>query len=110
MAELFEKDQVVSGITFFDGNIDGKALNSGTIYILNELDTSRDNSKGSRTVETKCDSSEVVKRLMHLEFPLKCKVTYELRVTKAAEKMVVVDCKPLGSARIPVDDHHKKAA
>lgn len=108
MAEVFEKEQVISGVSFFDGNIDGKQLNSGTLFILQELDASRSNAKGQRTVEKKCDSAEIVKKLIHHEFPLKCRLTYEERVSKGAERMVVIDCVPLGSARMQPEQ--KKAA
>lgn len=107
MAEVFEKEQVISGVAFFDGNIDGKQLNSGTLFILQELDVSKGSAKGQRTVEKKCDGAEIVKCLMHLEFPLKCKVTYEERVSKGAERMVVIECVPIGSARLPVDPQKK---
>ncbi|SMB28123.1 conserved protein of unknown function [Sterolibacterium denitrificans] len=106
--EMFEKEQVISGVAFFDGNIDGKQLNSGTLFILQELDSSKGTAKGQRTVEKKCDSAEIVKRIQHLEFPLRCKVTYEERVSKGSERMVVVDCVPIGSARMP--DPVKKVA
>lgn len=108
MAEIFEKEQIISGVAFFDGTIDGKQLNSGTLFILQELDTSRASAKGQRTVEKRCDSAEIVRRIIHLEFPLKCKVTYEERVSKGAERMVVIDCIPISSAR--QSDPIKKAA
>jgi len=109
MAEQFEKDQVVSGVAFFDGQIDGKQLNSGTLFILQELDGKNKNAKGQRTVEKKCDSDQVVKAIMHLEFPIKCHIVYEERVSKSAEKLVVVSCRPLERART-ADGQDKKAA
>lgn len=108
MAEQFEKDQVVSGVSFFDGQIDGKQLNSGVLFILQELDTKNKNAKGQRTVEKKCDSDQVVKGIMHLEFPIKCHIVYEERVSKTAEKLVVISCRPLERAR--VEDPARKAA
>lgn len=101
MAEIFEKEQVVSGIAYFDGNIDGKQLNSGTLFILQELDNSKGTANGERTVEKKCDSADIIKRLMHNEFPLKCKITYEERVSKGAERMIVIQCVPVGPAKMP---------
>lgn len=100
--ETYEKEQVVHGVAFFDGEIDGKKLNSGTLFVKQEMDNSRGNAKGERTVEKKCDNSEIVKKLMHLEFPIKCKIVYEERVSKSAERLIVIDCVPLSSARSPV--------
>ena len=85
MSEIFEKDQVISGIAFYEGVIDGKDIKSGTLFILQELDSKNGTAKGQRTVEKRCDSPEIVKRIMHLEYPLKCRVTYEERVSKGAE-------------------------
>ena len=107
MAEIFEKDQIVEGVTFFVGTIDGKNLNSGTVFIKSEIDTSKGNAKGCRTVEYKTDS-EVVKKIIHNEYPLRCRITYEMKVTKASNSMVIVDVKPLGSA--VSGDTLKKAA
>lgn len=109
MAEVYEKEQTLSGVAFFDGSIDGKALTSGTLFILQELDTSKGMCKGQRTVEKKCDSAELVKRLIHNEFPLRCRVVYEERVSKGTERMIVIDCVPLGAAR-PSPQPHKAAA
>jgi hypothetical protein len=108
MAEQFEKEQVISGCNFFDGDIDGKKINSGTLFILSELDERRGTSKGQRTVEKPCDSADVVKPIIHHEFPLRCRVVYEERVTKSSEKMIVISCVPVGPARMPPDQ--KKVA
>ncbi len=97
MAEIFEKDQVVDGVAFFDGTIDGKTLNSGTVFIKSELDTSKGNAKGFRTVEYKADSADVIKPVLHNEFPLRCKVIYEMRVTKSSNQMVIAKITPIGS-------------
>lgn len=100
--ETYEKEQVVHGVAYFDGEIDGKKLNSGTLFVKQEMDNSRGNAKGERTVEKKCDSAEIVKRLMHLEFPIKCRIVYEERVSKSAERLIVIDCTPIGSAKTPL--------
>lgn len=113
MAEIFEKEQVLSGAAFYDGVIDGKEIKSGTLFILQELDVKNGNAKGQRTVEKRCDNADIVKALIHLEYPIKCKVTYEERVTKGAEKMVVISCIPIERATMRPDPHapvHKGAA
>lgn len=104
----FVSDAVVEGCTFFQGKLDnGNEVDSGTLYIKQPLDQKSGRAKGSRTVEEKCIDAEVAKRIMHNEFPLKCRVTYERVVTKSKETLVVADCVPIGSAVIPPE---KKAA
>lgn len=109
MAEQFEKDQVVNGISYFEGEIDGKQLNSGTLFVLQELDSKSGKAKGQRTVEKKCESSDIVKRILHLEFPITCHLVYEERVSKSSEKLIVIDCRPISSARSG-DKLEKRAA
>ena len=108
MAMQFETEAVVSGVTFFNGVIDGKELDSGTMYILEELETKNGNANGSRTTENKCASSETVKRILKNTFPCKFKLVYERQVTKGGEKLIVIDARPIGSPRIG-DEKEKKA-
>ena len=95
----FETTAMVSGVNFFNGVIEGKELDSGTLFILEELDVKNGNSKGSRTTENKAVNSEVVKRLINNEFPLKCRLVYDRQVTKNGEKMIVIDAKPVDPVR-----------
>lgn len=108
MAMQFEAEAVVNGVTFFHGVIDGKELDSGTMFILEELETKNGNAAGSRTTENKCASSETVKRILKNIFPSKFKLVYERQVTKGGEKLIVIDARPIGSSHIPAME--KKAA
>lgn len=108
MAMQFETEAVVNGVSFFHGVIDGKELDSGTMFILEELETKNDNAAGSRTTENKCASSETVKRIIKNIFPSKFRLVYERQVTKGGERLIVIDARPIGSAHIPVQD--KKVA
>lgn len=94
MAMQFETEVIVNGVTKFTGVIDGKELDSGTMFILEELDDKSGNAKGARTTENKCASSDVVKRVMHLQFPSKLKLVYERQVSKSGEKLIIIDAKP----------------
>jgi hypothetical protein len=84
----------VSGVNMFNGVIDGKEIDSATMFILEELDAKSGNSKGSRTTENRCVGSDLVKRLLREEFPLKCKLVYERQVSKNGEKLIIIDAKP----------------
>lgn len=108
MAMQFETEAVVNGVTFFHGVIDGKELDSGTMFILEELETKNGNAAGARTTENKCASSETVKRIITNTFPNKFKLVYERQVTKAGEKLIIIDARPISEARLPA--HDRKAA
>ncbi len=85
--ETFTKSQVVSGVSFFDGNIDGKEIKSASVFIESAMD--KGNAKGRRTVEFKCLDADVVKRVFDKDFPAQCEVEYGLQVSKGAHSMVV---------------------
>lgn len=95
MAMQFETEAVVNGVSKFNGVIDGKELDSGTMFILEELDDKSGNAKGFRTTENKCANSEVAKRIMNQQFPCKCKLVYERQVSKSGEKLIIIDAKPV---------------
>jgi hypothetical protein len=110
MAMQFETDAVVSGVSFFSGVIDGKELDSGTMFILEELETKNGNANGSRTTENKCMSSETVKRIIKNTFPCKFKLVYERQVTKGGEKLIIIDARPIGSPHVGTDKESMKKA
>lgn len=100
MAMQFESEVVVQGATYFTGVIEGKELDSGTLFILEELDSKNGNATGSRTTENKCAGSETVKRIIKNQFPCKFKLVYERQVTKSGEKLIVIDARPIGLAKV----------
>lgn len=89
---------IVKGVSFFDGVIDGKQLNSASIFVEEEMDTKNGTAKGSRTVEHKCTDANVVKRVIHNEFPARCEIVFDLVVKKGTQSFIVADLKPIGSA------------
>jgi hypothetical protein len=89
---------IVKGVSYFDGTIDGKQLNSGSVFIEEEMDDKNGNAKGFRTVEHKCSSADVVKRIIHNDFPAKCEIVLDLLVKKGTHSFVVSDIRPISSA------------
>lgn len=109
MAMQFETEAVVNGVTYFSGVIDGKELDSGTVFILEELDTKNGNAAGTRTTENKAVSSELVKRIIKNIFPCKFKLVYERQVTKGGERLIIIDARPIGPAHMPAPEQKKAA-
>jgi hypothetical protein len=91
----FSKTCAVKGVSFFADKIDGEAINSGTVFIEEELDERAGRAKGFRTVEYACPDSELPKRLIHNTFPVMCEVVFELSTSKRAQKVMVVDARPV---------------
>lgn len=85
----------VLGVAFFAGNIDGKDLDSGTLFIEEQLDESTERAKGFRSVEYKLPNSGMAKAIMHNAFPLIAEVSFETRVTKGASSIAVTGVKPV---------------
>jgi len=85
----------IMGVAFFAGNIEGKDLDSGTVFVEEQLDESTDRAKGFRSVEYKAPNSSLVKAVMHNAFPMMAEITVESKVTKGASSLVVTGIKPL---------------
>lgn len=94
----WDKQLTVKGVTFFDGDIDGKRVQSGTVYIEEQMDEKSGNAKGFRTVEYKT-TPDVVKRVIHNDFPITAQVFFSMKVTKNANVVQIDELKPLG--RVP---------
>lgn len=86
---------VIKGCTFFDGEIDGKEIKSGTVFIEDNLEQQTGRSKGTRTLEYPCVDAEVVKRIINNEFPISAEIELEMKVTKRDHKPIVVSVKPI---------------
>ena len=91
---LTQSNQRMTGLGFFEGDIDGKEIKSGSIFIESNLDESKGNSKGMRTVEHKVDM-DVVKALMHNPMPLMVDLEFEQRVTRGASTFRLINVKSL---------------
>lgn len=86
---------LIKGAGHFVGDIDGRHFDSGSVFIEEPFDSSKANYKGFRTVEYKCESSEVVKPIMHLDFPFNADVDMEISATKSGSVIVVKTIKPI---------------
>ena len=85
----------VLGVAFFFGPIDGKEIDSGTIFIEEALDETTERAKGFRSVEYKCPNHLLAKALLHNTFPIIADVSFESKVTKSGTSMAIVAVKPL---------------
>lgn len=96
----FTRNDVIKGINFFHGDIDGSTIDVGKIFIEEPLSEARGTSKGFRTVEYKTADSGAVRAISHLEFPLTAEVQYELKASsKGAAMVTVLSIKPMGKAQ-----------
>lgn len=90
----FKSNVKVMGVAFFSGQIDGKEIDSGTIFVEEQLDESSGRAKGFRTVEYKTPNHDLVKAVMHNAFPMMAEITVETKVSKGASNLVIVALKP----------------
>lgn len=89
----------VTGVKFFAGDIDGKNIDSGKVFIEEQLDFTQGRAKGYATQEYSLGKAEAAKAIIHNEFPLVCEVEF-MRVTNGdVSKTIVVTIKPLESAK-----------
>jgi hypothetical protein len=105
----FVRKDVIKGVTFFDGEIDGKHIQSGACFIEEPLDASKGRAKGFRTVEYKTSDAEVIKPVMHLEFPISAEVQFELLTSKRGQSIVVRSIKPIEAVRAQPQPDRKAA-
>jgi hypothetical protein len=91
----FTKQVPVKGVSFFADKIDGEQINSGAVFIEEQLDDSKGRAKGFRTVEYKTPDSELPKALIHNTFPVLCEVVFEITTTKRGQAITVVDARPV---------------
>ena len=84
----------VTGVKFFKGDIDGKSIDSGKVFIEEALDFTTGRAKGYAAQEYSLANAEAVKSFMHNEFPIVCEVDF-LRVTNGdVTKNIVVSIRP----------------
>ena len=93
-----EKVKVV-GAKWFKGNIEGKDLDSGTVFIEERLDDRRGTAKGYSATPYKLSSSARAQELAKNEFPLVCEVEFErMSNGKGDSENVIVQIAPFRPA------------
>lgn len=84
----------VVGVKWFKGNIDGKDLDSGTVFVEERLDDRRGTAKGYASTPYKVSSSAVAQALAKREMPLVCQVEFD-RVTNGKDsETIIADIRP----------------
>ena len=89
----------VTGVKFYQGNIDGKAIDSGTIFIEESLDFTTGRAKGYAVSDYALGKADAARALMQHEFPFVADVEF-MRVTNGdVSKNIVVNVKHIGEPR-----------
>lgn len=87
----------VTGVKWFSGEIDGKKIDSGTVFVEERLDERRGTAKGYAATAYKLSSSAAAQVLAKRDMPLQCEVEFE-RVTNGKEsETIIADIRPLQS-------------
>lgn len=91
----FKTEAVVTGIKFFNDDIDGKRYDTTTVYALVGLDESQKRAKGQAGESFKCQTSALYKKLEGFDFPLNCELTLQQVTTGKIMKVELLDVRPL---------------
>jgi len=110
----------ITGFKWFVGSLDdGKAIDSGTIFVESALKGSDKDStaggkgyaRGYASQSFRCTSAAVVKRIQHLETPFSATLIIESQTDGRGEKSeIVVDVRPLIDPANPVGRPDPKPA
>lgn len=85
----------VTGVQFYNGEIDGKGIDSGKIFIEERLDFTTGRAKGTATQVYSVGKSEFIKTLMHHDFPLVCEVEFNRLTTGKVSKTIITKVTPV---------------
>lgn len=88
----------ITGITFFQGAVDGSQHDSGSVYIEEQLDFTTGRSKGFTSTKYKLGLSDAAKALMHLETPFFADVEFVQVTNGNNTKRVIKSLKPVALA------------
>jgi hypothetical protein len=83
----------IRGAKAFKGNIDGKDLDSGKIYVDTEL--KGENSWGVCTQELRCEGGDMVRSIKHNPFPFIAEIGLQEMSNGKETTKVVTSIKPL---------------
>lgn len=85
----------VVGVKKFQGNIEGVSYDSTTVFVLMELDESRDAAKGKAAAEFKFGTSAEFDRLAQMRFPFRADVELEITTTGKQTRQRLLSLSPV---------------
>lgn len=83
----------VRGAKFWRGNLDGKDIDSGKVYV--DVELKGENSWGVCTQELKCEGSKIIEAVKHNPFPFIAELTMMEKSNGAKSDKIVTAIKPL---------------
>ncbi|WP_321875638.1 hypothetical protein [Burkholderia cenocepacia] len=86
----------ISGVKYWVGNLDGKDVDSATIFVDKRL--RGETAKGTCSKELKVEKSAIIKSIWHLPLPFEAEVTMEQTTNgkSGGDREIVTSIKPLG--------------
>lgn len=90
----------IRGAKMFKGDLDGKGIDSGKLFIEVALKAS-DNSFGMCTEVLKCKDSSIVQGIKHLSFPFLAELDIDLVSGSKGVDQTVMAVRPLQRAAAP---------
>jgi hypothetical protein len=93
----------VVALKLFQGTVDGKALDSGKVFVEVNLDSTRNSETqfgaGTVTEELRLPSAEHVRRIKHLPLPFMADLDVQRVSNGKVSKEVVMDIRPIDLAK-----------
>lgn len=90
----------VVGVKKFQGNIEGVSYDSTTVFVLMELDESREAAKGKAAAEFKYGTSAEYDRLAQMRFPFRADVELEITTTGKQTRQRLLSLNPVVPANV----------
>lgn len=94
----------VRGAKFFRGNLEGKDIDSGKLFV--DVELKGETSWGTCTNELKCEGSKLIEQIKHNPFPFIAEISMIEKSNGKDTSKVVTAIKPLQS----VKEQEKKVA
>lgn len=90
----------IRGAKMFKGDLDGKGIDSGKLFIEVALKAS-DNSFGMCTEAVKCKDSSIVQGIKHLTFPFLAELDIDMVSGSKGSEQTITAVRPLQRAAAP---------
>lgn len=85
----------VMGMKKYKGDIDGKSIDSCTIYVETRLDDRSGLRRGRATADYNAGTSDVYDRLSKIDLPAEFEITWDTVTNGKESKQLVIDVKPM---------------